>query len=143
MRAARDGGASGARTTRAPNARAGFTLLEVVIALTILAVGALGLAATTLNVVRRAMIADLRTERVTARRSVIETIGASPFDEIGSGVDTVGDFVVEWSVREERSDLKELAIVTVGPAPAAGAATGAGAIRPDVADTITYRVAKP
>lgn len=143
MSAAGEGRSADARDPRGRDDRSGFTLLEIVIALVILAVGALGLAATTLNVVRSAMIAELRTERVAARRAVIETVRATPYDEIGSGSETIGDYVVEWTLREEKSDLKELAVVTVGPAAASGASTGGGSVRQDASDTITYRILKP
>lgn len=121
---------------------AGFTLLEVVIALVVLTLGALGLAATTVNVVRQGLMADLKTERVAARRAVIEEIHASPYDSVTAGADTVGRYVVAWGVRHETSVLKELDIVTVGPAVVTEALTGPGAIQPDVTDTLTYRLLK-
>ena len=121
---------------------AGFTLLEVVIALVVLTLGALGLAATTVNVVRQGLMADLKTERVAARRAVIEKIHASPYDSVSAGTETVGRYDISWSVRHETSVLKELAVVTVGPAVVTDAVTGPGAIRPDVADTLTYRILK-
>lgn len=122
--------------------KGGFTLLEVVIALLVLTLGALALAATTVNVVRQGQMADLKTERVAARRAVIEEIHASPWDDVSSGADTVGRYVVAWSVRTETTVLKELAIVTTGPAVVADGSTGPGAIRPDAVDTLTYRILK-
>jgi len=121
----------------------GFTLVELVIALVILLVGVLGLASTTVHVVRRAVISDLITERVTARRSVLEMVQGLNYDSIDAGTDTTGRFVVSWSIAHEESTLKELAVVTVGPGSVSGNGVPAGTIRPDVSDTITYRIGKP
>lgn len=122
----------------------GFTLVEIVIALLVLTLGALALAASTVSVVRQGLMSDLKTERVSARRAVIETIHALPYEDVTEGADTLGRFVVAWSVRTETSALKELAIVTEGPAVVADmSTTGPGAIQADVTDTLTYRIVRP
>jgi len=139
---------TGGRGTRGRGAghadERGFTLVEIVIALLVLTLGALALAASTISVVRQGLMADLKTERVAARRAVIETIHALPYEDVDTGADTLGKYVVAWSVRTQTSALKELAIVTEGPAVVADmSATGPGAIQSDVTDTLTYRIVRP
>lgn len=120
---------------------AGFTLIEVMVALVILAVGVLGLAGTTALVVRQVTLADVATERSAALQTVIEQIRAQDFDSVNTGADTVGSFTASWST----SDLgrsKLVTVVTLGP----GLKTGTGNmpyLSNTVADTFVYRVIDP
>jgi prepilin-type N-terminal cleavage/methylation domain-containing protein len=74
--------------------RAGFTMIEVIIAITVLAVGVLGLAGTTAYIVRQVTLADVMTERTAALQTVIERVQAMPFDSVSAGSDSVGSFAV-------------------------------------------------
>lgn len=120
--------------------RGGFSLIEVVVALVILAVGVLGLAGTTAVVVRQVTLADVTTERAAALQAVVERLRAAPYDSVDTGVDTVGLFTATWTT----SDLgrsKIVRIVTVGPGLVSGG--GMPYLGNTVADTLVYRILEP
>lgn len=124
----------------APNARAGFTLVEVLVALIILTVGVLGLAGTTALAVRQVTVADITAERATALQSTIERLRSQPYANLAAGSDSIGRFEVTWTVTAApRSTAIE--IVTVGPGAASGAAMAG--LRAEVADTFQYRIVRP
>jgi prepilin-type N-terminal cleavage/methylation domain-containing protein len=125
---------------RAPSARAGFTLVEVLVALIILTVGVLGLAGTTALAVRQVTVADITAERATALQSVIERLRSQDYGDLAAGSDSIGRFDTRWTVTEDPRS-KEIEIVTIGPGVASGAAmSGLGA---EVADTFVYRIVRP
>lgn len=129
-------GRSGSR-----NPRAGFTMVEVMVALVILAVGVLGLAGTTALVVRQVTMADVATERAAALQSVVERLRAADFDSVGTGADTVGLFTAKWTT-DDLGRSKLVHIVTVGP----GLQSGTGNLphlADAVADTFVYRIIDP
>lgn len=119
----------------------GFTLIEVIVALVILAVGVLGLAGTTALVVRQVTLSDVATERAAALGTVLERVRAMDFDSVGTGSDTIGSFSASWSSTDfGRSKL--VTVVTLGP----GLQTGTGNmpyLSNSVADTFVYRVIDP
>ena len=78
--------------------RAGFSIIELVMALIVLAFGVVGLATTTLFITRQLTLAEVTTARATAARSVMERIRATPYDLIDSGGDTIGPMVISWTV---------------------------------------------
>jgi len=116
---------------------AGFSLVEVVIALIILTVGVLGLAATTMYVVRQTTLSKISTERSAAVQDVLEELRATDYSLLASGSDSVGRFWVQWTVTTgNRTKLVE--IVTTGPGLTS--ASGVPAIGPAVTDTFDYRI---
>ncbi len=118
--------------------RAGFSLVEVLIALVILAVGVLGLAGSTALVVRQVTVADMATERAAALQAVVERLRATPYASLAAGSDSVGLFYVSWTATGLASSTM-LEIITVGP----GLRTGTGELphlASEVADTFTYRI---
>ncbi len=123
-----------------PHASAGFTMVELIIAIVVLAVGVLGLAGTTAYIVRQVTLADLMTERAVALQSVIEEVQATPFASIGSGADSVGAFAVSWSSAAETSQSLLVTAITVGPGLATAASSPSPALGPNVADTFVFRV---
>ena len=117
--------------------RGGFSLVEVMIALVILTIGVLGLAATTMYVVRQTTLAEITTERSAAVQSVIEELRATDYDLLVSGSDSVGLFAVSWTVTAgNRTKLVE--IITTGPGLTS--ASGVPAIGASVSDTFEYRI---
>lgn len=106
---------------RREDSRRGYSLVELVIAVVILAVGILGLAGATSWAVRQVNVADLRTERAVTVQSVLERLKAADFDQVrlgnkdSGGTHTIRPFTVEWSTTEENYDLVEVEVVTVGP----------------------------
>jgi prepilin-type N-terminal cleavage/methylation domain-containing protein len=124
--------------SRARKARAGFTLVEVLVALIILTVGVLGLAGTTALAVRQVTVADITAERATALQSVIERLRSQPYANLAS--DSIGRFGVTWTVTAAPRST-EVEIVTVGPGAAMGSAMAG--LRAEVADTFQYRIVRP
>ncbi len=120
----------------------GFTIVEIIVAIVVLSVGLLGLAGTTLLVVRQVTLAGMTTERTAALQTTVERLRALPFADIASGSDSVGVFRVQWTVTVPSTQWKVIRVITTGP----GAATGAGGfptLSTGVSDTLTYRVLKP
>jgi Tfp pilus assembly protein PilV len=118
-------------------------MIEVIVALVILAVGVLGLAGTTALVVRQVTLSDVATERAAALETVLERLRAmdSQFDSVGTGADTVGRFTVSWTSTDFGRN-KLVTLVTLGP----GLQHGTGSmphLSPTVADTFVYRVFDP
>lgn len=117
--------------------RGGFTLVEVVVAVVVLAVGLLGLAATTGWVVRQTTLSQVTTDRAFALQSVVENIRATPWDEVSSSTRTVGDFDVSWTVTED-PPLKTVEVVTYGPGLRSSG--GFPTLGPNVADTFEFGI---
>jgi prepilin-type N-terminal cleavage/methylation domain-containing protein len=119
--------------------RSGFTMVEVIFAVMILAVGLLGMAGTTALVVQQVTAADLSTERSAALQTAIEQIKATPFDQLTDGSDSVGVFEVSWSVSKAGGNWAVVQVVTNGPGmkPAEG---GGFVLNPHVSDSFTHRI---
>lgn len=119
--------------------REGFTLVEVIIAMVILAVGILAMGASTGYIVTQVAVSDMRTNRMAAVREVAERLRATDFDDLGAscgGNFTVGSYTVSCSVSNVNIRLKRIEMVTTGP----GYQTGYG-IKPSVADTFNISIA--
>lgn len=114
-------------------------MVEVIIAIVILAVGVLGLAGTTAYIVRQITMADLMTERAMALQSVIERVQAVDYASLASGSDSVGIFYVRWVVSTESAGSSLVKIVTSGPGLSTAGA-GYPVLQANVTDTFTYRV---
>jgi prepilin-type N-terminal cleavage/methylation domain-containing protein len=95
--------------------RAGFSMVEVIIAMVILAIGVLGLAGTTAYIIRNVSYGDLMTERAAAFQTVVDRVQSLPFDQVGSGSDSVGVFWVTWTSVLDGPQNKIVTIVTTGP----------------------------
>lgn len=125
---------------RSRDSRCGFTIVEIIIAITVLAAGLLGMAGATAYVVRQVTLADLMTERSFARQSVVERVQATSFPTVDIGADTVGAFVLAWTSVSESTASKIVSVVTTGPG-LRGAADGSFPyLGPDVVDTFAFRV---
>ena len=123
---------------------AGFSLLELVMALFVLAFGVVGLATTTLFITRQLTVAEVTTERVAAIQSVMERIRATPYDSISEGGDTIGPLVLSWTPTVTRPQTKVVRIVAVGPGLASISESQSTAMLSSaVTDTVIYRVLRP
>lgn len=120
--------------------RAGFTLVEVLVALIILTVGVLGLAGTTAIAVRQVTLADVTSDRAAALQTVIERLRSQPYANVASGADSIGMFELTWTVQDDQRS-KAVQIVTVGPGQGSGG--GMTGLRRDVVDTFVYRIVRP
>jgi len=123
--------------------RAGFSLLELIMALTILSVGALAMAGTTVYAVQSITLSELATNRSAARQSTVERIMSQEFDSVAVGTDSIGPFVMDWTVGDF-ADWKAVEIVTMGPGrvPASDGSSPGGLIGV-VTDTLTLTVLRP
>lgn len=128
------------RTARPPKRHdAGFSLVEVIVAFMILAIGVLGLAGTTAIVVRQVTASDLATKRAAALMTTVEQLRGMPYDSVASGYDSVGLFQVAWTSTEQtRSKL--IHVVTVGPGMRSGGDGSFPMMSNQVADTFEYRI---
>ncbi len=125
-------------------AKAGFSLVELIMALFVLAFGVLGLATTTLLVTRQLTLAEVTTARATALQSVMERLRATPYDSIRVGGDTIGPMVVSWTPTVTTGQMTAVRIVTLGPGPVPRAGVQAiPMLSGSVADTVIYRVLRP
>ncbi len=119
----------------------GFTLVELIVAVVILALGIMGFLGTTSLLVRQTTDADLRTERVAARQSVIERLRALPYDSVRPGSTVEGRFQLQWLV-ETNPRSKRVDVITVGPG-VASSPSGPPTMVPTKADTVRYRLPRP
>lgn len=78
--------------------RSGFTLVELVIAAFIFAVGALALEATAVASLRRLRRSADLTFAASVARSRLETLAAARCDALASGTDEVRGVVSSWTV---------------------------------------------
>lgn len=127
----------GVGASATPDPEAGFTLVEMIAAILILAIGLLGLAGTTGYVVRQTALAEATTERGMALQTVVEALRALPYGSVGTGTRTIGSFQVSWSVVASTSEAKTVEVVTVGPG--ASSSMGIPALRDQVTDTLRFR----
>jgi len=112
-------------------------MLEIIVALVILAFGLLGLAGSTGYLVRTVSLGDLTTERASAFQTVVDRLQSLPYDSVTTGNDSVGVFAVSWDAVNDGPQSKVLTVVTLGP----GIAPGSGmAMSPAVADTFVFRI---
>lgn len=123
--------------------RSGFSLVELVVAVIILAVGVLGLAGTTAFVVRQVAHADVVTERSAAFQTVIEDLRATPWSTITPGSRTVGAFSVAWTFVDSTIHTKTVEVVTAGPGMGRDSEEGMPRLMTNVYDTFTFLVLRP
>lgn len=100
--------------------RSGFSLVEVVVAIIILAIGVLGLGGTTAYTVRQVTLSDTMTERAAAFQTIIDRLQSLPYDSVVAGADTVGIFATNWTVTPDGPQNKIVTIVTIGPGLSGG-----------------------
>lgn len=95
--------------------RAGFSMVEVIIAIIILTVGVLGLAGSTAYIVRQITFSDLLTERSVAFQTVIDQLQSLPYDNVVAGDDSIGVFYIRWTVTDDGPQSKIVRLWTRGP----------------------------
>jgi len=122
-------------TANAANHPGGFSLVEVVIAVVILAFGVLAMAASTAYMTTQVRGSDLSTERAMILQRTVETLRSRPFDRVISATERVGSFDIATTVTDINDRLKGVQVVITGPAVASGSARSA-----TVADTFTFRI---
>ena len=119
----------------------GFTIVEVLVAVVILAFGLLGMGGVTVVMIRQIEAADVATERSAALQSTIEQLRSLPYQNVVTGSDSSGAFRVSWTV-VTAPQWKTIEIITLGP----GLKTSEGGpamLAPSVPDTFTFSVVRP
>jgi type II secretion system protein I len=86
------------KTRRPTGSRAGFTLVELLVAMMVFAVGMLALAATAGSVTRMMGGARRQTIASTVAQSRLERIRSSPCAALTSGSDTVRGVISRWTI---------------------------------------------
>lgn len=117
-------------------------MVEVIIAIIVLAFGLLGMAGTTALVVRQISLSDVTTERAVALQTTLESLQALPFDSVVAGADSVGIFGIRWTVPAETGQWKSVEVITSGPG-LSSAGSGFPMLRGNIPDTFTYRIIRP
>jgi type IV pilus modification protein PilV len=86
------------KTRRPTGGRAGFTLVELLVAMMVFAVGMLALAATAASVTRMMGGAKRQTLAATVAQSRLEKLRSSPCASLTSGSETVRGITNTWTV---------------------------------------------
>lgn len=84
----------------AADAQGGFTLLELLIAISILTVGLLGVASMQVSAIRGNDFASAQTEAATAGMDRIEKLLSLPYDSLTSGNHTDPHYPISWNVTD-------------------------------------------
>ena len=79
--------------------RAGFTIVELIVAMVVFAVGVLGLAATAASVTQLMGGATRQTIAANIAQSRLEKLRASPCGTLANGADTTRGVVSTWTVQ--------------------------------------------
>ena len=108
----------------------GFSLIEVIAALILLAVGILGLSAVVAVTGEQTRLAHIRTELRIIGQERMESLLAGGFDDLSDGEDQQRRYEIDWSVVGD--DLKEVTLVV---AHSQGEA--------EAADTLATLVSRP
>lgn len=119
--------------------RAGFSIVELIVAMLILTVGLLGLAAATGHVIRNTESGQVDTERAHARQSAVELLRARVTDDFTQNVDTpepfeIGRYEVTWTETLSGDNSRVFEVTLTGPG------RGERGAEAGVTDTFEYRV---
>ena len=120
---------------------AGFSLVEVMIALIILVFGLVSLAQGSVLMVNQINVSDTRTERIAARNTAVERLRAMPFDSVKAGSLTVGEYSMRWTIPSTTAHTRLVQLLTAGPGTARG--TRSTQVMANVVDTVSFRVIRP
>lgn len=121
---------------------AGFSLVEVVVAMLILTVGLLGMAGGTAYVIRTTTLAEMETHRAAALQAGVEDVRAIPFEVVSGGERIMDPFTIRWEADPAGATNARTKVITIfveGP----GRIPGTGpmpSLAPSVVDTFTYRL---
>lgn len=129
------------KTTRGGRGDAGFSLVEVMVAIVIFTVGVLALASSTSAVGALLRLADARTERQAAFEEGIETLRSVPYDSVVTrgyaSAKQYGSYQVWWDVTDVSWRLRTVTLYARGPSY-----FGARRVT-NVVDTLQTQIARP
>ena len=131
--------------TAQTRADAGFSLVELIMALIVLAFGVVGLATTTMFISTQLTLAEITTARASAIQTVMEGIRAMPYDSLDTGGgETIGPLKISWTSTTTTAQTKVVQLVSVGPGLAPMSEGYSNPMLSDeVVDTVVYRVLRP
>ena len=120
---------------------AGFTLIEVMVAVVVTAICLLGLASSTVTALQLVKLSDVEAERGFARQEMVETIRSTPFDSLSSGTDSVGSYKTWYFsfAHPTDTDARNVWVITRGPGKIPGSM---GQVSGTVWDTLTVLVTR-
>lgn len=122
-------------------ARSGFTLLEVVVAMVLLSAGLLAVAGGMGHMLTQMSLAQARTARTAAVQSAAEQVRGTAFASLAStcqsGSLVTGRYTVNCTVLPVGSDLTSVYLISDGPG------LRNGRIRRSVVDTFVISIAEP
>ncbi len=131
-----------ATTPTVPRSDGGFSLIELVIAVVVMAIGVLGFLSMNAFLARQTTYAGLQTERTAALVSALEYVNGLPYDSVVNGNDSVGRYEVSWTVSTPEPAAKRVHLITLGPGLSSRGST-MPILQADVADTFVYTVLEP
>ena len=124
--------------------RAGFSLVELVVAIIILTVGLLGLAAGTGYVIRSSEMGRVDTERAQARQSAVELIRARDFDSFATTDNVeIGRYDVSWVQLSSASNAAGQTTTRLIEITITGPGRGSRGPEANVTTTFEYRWNRP
>ncbi|HEX7118715.1 MAG TPA: prepilin-type N-terminal cleavage/methylation domain-containing protein [Longimicrobiales bacterium] len=101
-----------------PQAREGFSLVEVIVAMVVLSTGLLAMAATTGYILNRTRATGYATERAVASQQLAEYLQSLPFASVVARDSTtpltVGEYRFWWDVEPKDVYYKHVVVVSVG-----------------------------
>lgn len=127
--------------THEARAQNGFSLIELIVSITIMSVGVLGYASSSVVLERQISIAALESDRTSALVTALERARSIDFDTLDSAVDSVAGYHIDRTVTSMGPYVKEVYVIASGPGFAAAASGGVSVT--NAADTFTYQVVKP
>jgi prepilin-type N-terminal cleavage/methylation domain-containing protein len=125
--------------TPGPAAPPGFSLAEVLVAMTIISVVLLILVGATAASYGQLRASQVRAQRAAAVERAVEQVYATPYGELASGAVAGGErgYTASWLVLDEGLNLRRVAVITTGPGVVV-----AGVVA-SVTDTVWVDVARP
>lgn len=106
-------------TRRAPGGRRGFTLIEVIIALTLLAAVGIGFSSASQQATRTLRRARLELNATRFLETEVERLKIVAYESLSDGSRTEGRGVARWSVADS-TDFREVLLETRYGSPASG-----------------------
>ena len=122
--------------------REGFSLVEIIVAMVILAFGMLAMAASTGYIAGQMRASAFDTKRNIARQQVIEQLRGTFWASIATNTTglAVGPYTVTWAITSQTNVNKRLNIITSGPGYGRSASKAA---QTTVVDTTKIAIASP
>jgi prepilin-type N-terminal cleavage/methylation domain-containing protein len=91
----------------------GFSIIEVVFAISIFAIGILAVTTLSISAVNSNASARRLTDATTLAEGRLERLAALPYDDIDSDAETEGAYSVDWNVDESATTKTKSITVTV------------------------------